>query len=116
MEKRLFWKRWFGMVSPSKRSAKKVFKKRGKVIYKRGKPGKAECANCGSRLHGVPRKQGVELAKLSKTEKRPQRPFGGVLCGNCTRRLVKLEARLKHALTDASQADFRLLKYARVKQ
>lgn len=104
------------MVSPSKKSAKKVFKPHGKVIYKRDKPGKAECAHCGARLHGVPRKLGVELSKLSKTEKRPERPFGGVLCAKCTARLMKVEARIKHGLMDSSQADFKLLKFARIKK
>lgn len=104
------------MVSPSKRSANKVFKPHGKVIYKQNKPGKAECANCGGRLHAVPRRKGAELRKLSKTQKRPQRPFGGVLCGNCTARLVKMEARLNHGLMDASEADFKLFKFARVKK
>lgn len=103
------------MVSPSRRSAKKIFRKRGKVIYKNSKPGRAECANCGGVLHAVPKRKGVELRKLSKTEKRPQRPFGGVLCGNCTLRLVKMEARLKHGVIQPSEADFRLLKFSRVK-
>ncbi len=104
------------MVSPSKRSANKVFKKMGKVIYKEDKPGRAQCANCKGVLHAVPKRKGSELAKLSKTEKRPQRPFGGVLCGNCTRRLVKMETRIKHGLITLSQADFLLLKFARVKK
>ena len=104
------------MVSPSKRSAKKVLKPHGKVIYKRDKPGKAECAHCNARLHGVPRKQGVELAKLSKTQKRPQRPFGGILCASCTSRLIKVETRLKNGVMQPGQEDYKLLKFARIKR
>ncbi|MEM4691631.1 MAG: 50S ribosomal protein L34e, partial [Desulfurococcaceae archaeon] len=30
-----------------------------------------------------------ELRKLAKTEKRPQRTYGGVLCVNCLEKLLK---------------------------
>jgi large subunit ribosomal protein L34e len=37
----------------------------------------------------VPRLRPVELRKLPKTKKRPQRIFGGVLCPSCLTRVLK---------------------------
>lgn len=74
------------------------FKKRvpsGKVfiIEKREKSGAARCGNCGKSLHGVPRLQPSELNKLAKTEKRPERPFGGFYCSACSREILREKAR-----------------------
>ena len=49
----------------------------------------AHCAYCGKPLAGVPRKK----EGLSKTQRRPERPYGGVLCASCLRDEIKLEAR-----------------------
>ena len=61
--------------------------------YKKKKPSKHVCAECGAILHGVPRGRPYEIGKLSKTKKRPNRPFGGYLCSKCLRIHVKSEAR-----------------------
>ena len=61
--------------------------------YKKKKPSKHVCAECGKVLHGVPRGRPYEIAKLSKTAKRPNRPFGGYLCSSCARKHFKNEAR-----------------------
>ena len=60
----------------------------GKTIvrYERRKPGPARCALCGAVLGGVPRERPAKLRKFSHTERRPERPYGGVLCPNCLRR------------------------------
>ena len=34
-----------------------------------------------------------QIKKLSKTKKRPTRPYGGQLCSECSRRVFKEEAR-----------------------
>ena len=49
----------------------------GKTVihYRKRKPSKAKCAICKKPLHGVPRERPAELRKLSKTEKRPSRPY-----------------------------------------
>jgi len=52
---------------------------------KRRAPEKPHCANCRIVLHGTVRALPFEIRKLSKTERRPQRPFGGVLCSSCAR-------------------------------
>ena len=67
----------------------------GRVVthYVKPKFGKHHCAACGSVLEGVPRVRVAEMRKLGKTERRPERPFGGVLCSSCLRRKIINEAR-----------------------
>lgn len=64
-----------------------------KVIYKKKKPAKAQCANCGEILKGVPRERSYKIRKMAKTKKRPERPYGGILCTKCTRELMAEKAR-----------------------
>ena len=61
--------------------------------YKRRKPGKAQCGRCGKVLAGVPRELPYKMRNMTKTKKRPERPFGGVLCPTCSRKLIKSKAR-----------------------
>ncbi len=79
------------------RSYKRTFKKTpgGKTVlhYKKKKPSKHTCANCGKILHSVPRGRPYQIRKLSKTKKRPNRPYGGYLCSECSRDVFKKEAR-----------------------
>ncbi|MBN4049213.1 50S ribosomal protein L34e [archaeon AH-315-M20] len=63
--------------------------------YKKKKPGKAKCGNCGSTLKGVPRERPLKMSKLPKTKKRPERPYGGNLCSKCMRSLIIEKARLQ---------------------
>jgi len=60
-----------------------------KIHYTKKKPGIARCAECKKPLHGVPRGLPSEIAKLTKTQKRPDRPYGGNLCPPCTRKHIK---------------------------
>jgi large subunit ribosomal protein L34e len=64
-----------------------------RMVVKRKKPTAAKCAGCGKQLHGVPRLYPNQMKKLPKTKKRPQRAYGGYLCGSCVRELFKAEAR-----------------------
>ncbi|MDR1721666.1 MAG: 50S ribosomal protein L34e [Methanobrevibacter sp.] len=79
------------------RSYKRTFKKTpgGVTVlrYKKKKPSKHVCAECGQVLHGVPRGRPYEIRKLSKSKKRPNRPYGGQLCSKCARKIFKSEAR-----------------------
>lgn len=79
------------------RSYKRTFKRTpgGKTVlrYKKKKPSKHVCGECGKLLHGVPRGRPYEIRKLAKTKKRPNRPYGGYLCSECTRKVFKQEAR-----------------------
>jgi len=65
------------------------------VHFKSKKPSKAKCGKCGKVLAGVPRELPSKLKNLPKTKKRPERPYGGVLCSKCTRALMKQKARAK---------------------
>ncbi|MBS3142102.1 50S ribosomal protein L34e [Candidatus Woesearchaeota archaeon] len=64
-----------------------------KLHYVKRKPQAAHCASCGRVLAGVPRGRDVMIRKLAKTERRPERPYGGVLCSACMRTLLKARAR-----------------------
>ena len=61
--------------------------------YEQRKPSQARCARCGAKLHGIPRAKASELTRMTKSKKRPERPFGGVLCGKCHKDMLKIEAR-----------------------
>jgi len=62
----------------------------GKLVlhYKKKKPRKAKCSNCGKPLQGVPRERPYKMRTMAKTKKRPSRPFGGVLCSACMRKKI----------------------------
>ncbi|MCM8783008.1 MAG: 50S ribosomal protein L34e [Candidatus Omnitrophica bacterium] len=68
----------------------------GKTVthFRKSKPNIARCAVCGKPLSGVPRLRQTEIKKLPKTKKRPERPFGGVLCSQCSRKKIAERARL----------------------
>ena len=61
--------------------------------YRRQKPKKAHCAECGKPLAGVPRERPHKIRTMAKTKKRPSRPFGGTLCSGCMRKEMKARAR-----------------------
>ncbi|BBG24377.1 50S ribosomal protein L34e [Sulfuracidifex tepidarius] len=48
------------------------------------------CHFCGKPLHGA---KTNKLSKFSKSERRPSRPFAGVLCHSCLERLIKQTSR-----------------------
>ena len=62
--------------------------------YKKRKPSRAHCGSCGRQLLGVPRERDVRIKNLPKSIKRPQRPYGGVLCSLCMRDKLKLSIRV----------------------
>ncbi|MBS3166984.1 50S ribosomal protein L34e [Candidatus Woesearchaeota archaeon] len=71
---------------------RKITKKAAKYtkIHKLNKkPNKPHCASCGKVLIGVPHTFSRMLKTTSKTKKRPQRIFGGMLCSECSRNALK---------------------------
>ena len=79
------------------RTLRKVFVKTpgGKTTlhYRKRKPSKAICASCKKQLAGVPRERPFKMQNMPKNQKRPERPFGGVLCSSCSRNKIKTDAR-----------------------
>jgi large subunit ribosomal protein L34e len=67
--------------------------KRLKIHLKKKKPKIAKCAICKRPLHGIKKLSSSELKKLSKTEKRPERIYGGYLCSSCLKELLKEKVR-----------------------
>jgi|YelNatPaOPRAMG01_1025707.scaffolds.fasta_scaffold05813_13 large subunit ribosomal protein L34e len=67
----------------------------GKVSVKKKwkKPAVAKCAVCGKPLQGVPKLRAVEIRKLPKSKRKPERPYGGYLCSKCARELFREKAR-----------------------
>jgi len=74
------------------RSLRRVFRKvpggRVSIHYKKRKPKAAKCGNCGAILKGVPRELPYKMRSMAKTKKRPERPYGGVLCSKCMRQEI----------------------------
>lgn len=68
----------------------------GRIVihYERRRPNKPVCMVCGKPLNGVPALRPSELSKLAKTEKRPERPYGGVVCPECLARGLRNAIRL----------------------
>lgn len=53
------------------------------------KPSRPTCPVTKIKLHGVPHLRVTQLNRLSKTQKRPQRPFGGNLSSKAMREAIK---------------------------
>ncbi len=64
-----------------------------KISYRIRKPGKATCANCGATLQGVPHTVKSKLRNMPKSQRRPERAFGGVLCSACAKREIIARSR-----------------------
>ncbi len=79
------------------RTKRRVFVKtpggKTKKVYKQRKPSAHICGQCGVPLAGIPRLVASQFKNLSKSKKRPQRPYGGVLCSKCTRQAIVARAR-----------------------
>ena len=63
----------------------------GKIIirYRKRNPSPLKSSDSKEHLHGVKRLIQSKFAKLPKTKKRPQRPFGGVLSSKAARLKIK---------------------------
>lgn len=71
----------------------------GKTVrhYRKRKPSAAICAIYGTPLAGVPKVRDSVMRNLAKTQRRPERPYGGVLSSKAMRAVLK-----EHARMDAS--------------
>ena len=62
---------------------------RQKIRYKRRSGTVHKCAVCKKPLSGVPKGRVSDISKLSKTQKRPERAYGGYLCPECAKVEIK---------------------------
>ncbi|MBI2665428.1 50S ribosomal protein L34e [Candidatus Woesearchaeota archaeon] len=63
------------------------------IHYRERKPSRAKCALCKGILAGVPREMSSTMRNISKSAKKPERPYGGYLCSACTKQLLIEKAR-----------------------
>jgi len=56
--------------------------------YRRRKNARPQCADCGSFLIGVARGSRAQVKAIPRSQRRPERPYGGKLCSKCTRRTL----------------------------
>jgi len=64
-----------------------------KVRHDRRKPKVGACSVTGETLKGVPRALPGKIKNMSKSSKRPSRPFGGVLSSRAARDEIEKRAR-----------------------
>lgn len=55
-----------------------------KVVIKKANRNHSKCG-CGRILEGIPRLSNRKFKNLAKSEKKVNRPYGGVLCSSCMR-------------------------------
>jgi len=106
------------MVQRKDRHKKKVFKRipsGNKIIYKEKKHSKHSCALCGKILHGVPHgKSPSEIRKLSKSQRRPEVIFGGILCSQCRTIIVEEAVKVKEKNKKIEEIDLNLKPYVEI--
>ncbi len=59
-----------------------------KLHYRRRKNAVPQCADCGATLPGVARGTKTQVKAIPRSQRRPERPYGGKLCSKCTRRTL----------------------------
>lgn len=94
-----------------KRVQRRTPSKRTVTHYKKKKPAKHKCAICSAVLHGKPRDVSSKIKNTLKSKRKVNRPFGGMLCTKCSRRVISLRARLKNGLIDLNDIPISLRKY-----
>lgn len=87
------WKYPQGLLGISvKLNALQLDAPKNSEMRKKPKPAAAKCARCKKPLHGVPRLRPAQLKKLSKSKRRPSRPYGGYYCSSCMREALREKA------------------------
>ena len=61
--------------------------------YEHRNPSVHKCSKCGKELKGIPRARPHKMKNMGISKKTVSRPFGGNLCSNCSRKLIKEETR-----------------------
>jgi len=82
-----------------------------KFIFKRKMHSKHKCAICSGELSSVPRGKPTIIKRLTRSARRPTRPFGGQLCSKCMRKVVAMKAKLKLKAISADAVPISLREY-----
>lgn len=77
-----------------RRVSKKLPSGKTKVHYEKRKNSLPKCAICKKDLKGIPKTTNSELKKLTRSEKRVARKYGGYLCSSCSRKVIKEQVRV----------------------
>ncbi|MBI2106335.1 50S ribosomal protein L34e [Candidatus Woesearchaeota archaeon] len=83
------------MVRYKSRSLRRVFVKTASKInlhYRKRKPNKQKCPECGKVLKGMVRVRATKLKEVAKSKKVPSRKFAN-LCSQCSRKKLIERAR-----------------------
>ncbi len=107
------------MVKRFERSSEKKFVRtpgaQTKIVFFKGKAKKHHCALCKKILHGVAHaSRRYDVSKLSKTQKRPSVPFGGVLCSSCRRKVFIETIKVKEGIKQLQDVSFLLKKFVQM--
>jgi large subunit ribosomal protein L34e len=98
------------MPKPKDRTRKRTFKRTpGGKLKMRTKVARKHvpaCSMCGSNLKGTSYSR-----HCRKTERRPERPFGGHMCHKCTERVFVYRTRVKNNDMKASEVPILFQKY-----
>ena len=80
------------------------------TLYSQGKGSKHSCAICHTLLSAV-MVRSKALKRATKTQRRPERKFGGVLCASCVETLIKEKTRLETGSISREEVSLAHLKY-----
>jgi len=81
------------------------------IRYVRRKKGKKHsCATCGALLQAT-----HSTSALKPSARRPERKFGGMLCGACAKRVLICRARIESGQLSREMVEVRLLPYLKHK-
>jgi large subunit ribosomal protein L34e len=61
--------------------------------FNKRNPHPTRCPETNQQLHGIPRGRPVDMKRLTKSQRRPDRPYGGVLSSKAMRKQFKAQAR-----------------------
>ncbi len=59
------------------------------IHYIKKRPGKPRCASCGRPLSGTARGTKAQVKGMPKSQKAPNRPYGGNLCPECAKEALR---------------------------
>lgn len=78
------------------------------VHFGKEKPKKHSCGRCGKELHGTPNAIPIKIRNMRKTERVPEKPYAGVLCGECLEDLMRYKTKfeVKFQYPEFSEMDF----------